>query len=77
MRLVYRLREHAAKTGEDWVIAVADESGDATLVLLPRAVPMLREPTAPPRYLISSSSPLGGAMQGPRRTIEPINSDNW
>jgi hypothetical protein len=42
------------------------EAGDATLVLLPRAVPMLREPTAPPRHLISSSSPLGGATQGPR-----------
>ena len=27
MRLVYRLREHAAETGEDWVIAVADEFG--------------------------------------------------
>ena len=66
MRLVYRLREHAAETGEDWVIAVADESGDATLVLLPRAVPMLREPTAPPRHLISSSSPLGGEGFPPR-----------
>jgi hypothetical protein len=26
MRLAYRLREHAAETGEDWVIAVADET---------------------------------------------------
>jgi hypothetical protein len=25
MRLAYRLREHAAEAGEDWVIAVADE----------------------------------------------------
>jgi hypothetical protein len=48
MRLAYRLREHAAETGEDWVIAVADESGAAPLSVLPSAVPMLREPTAPP-----------------------------
>ena len=48
MRLAYRLREHAAETGEDWVIAVADETGAAPLVVLPHAVPMLREPTAPP-----------------------------
>jgi hypothetical protein len=48
MRLVYRLREYAAETGEDWVIAVADESGAAPLLVLPSAVPMLRAPTAPP-----------------------------
>jgi hypothetical protein len=48
MRLAYRLREHAAETGEDWVIAVADETGAAPLLVLPSAVPMLREPTAPP-----------------------------
>ena len=48
MRLAYRLREHAAETGEDWVIAVADETGAAPLVVLPHAVPMLREPAAPP-----------------------------
>ena len=47
MRLAYRLREHAAETGEDWVIAVADESGAAPLAVLPSAVPMLRQPTAP------------------------------
>jgi hypothetical protein len=35
MRLAYRLREHAAETGEDWVIAVADESGAAPLSVLP------------------------------------------
>ena len=62
MRLVYRLREHAAETGEDWVIAVADESGASPLVLLPRAVPMLREPTAPPR------SPMG---RGVKRRLRP------
>jgi hypothetical protein len=50
MRLAYRLREHAAETGEDWVIAVADEFGAAPLVVLPSAVPMLREPTSPPRF---------------------------
>ena len=44
MRLAYRLREHAAETGEDWVIAVADETGAAPLLVLPHAVPMLREP---------------------------------
>ena len=48
MRLAYRLREHAAETGEDWVIAVADETGAAPLLVLPHAVPMLREPAAPP-----------------------------
>ena len=36
MRLAYRLREHAAETGEDWVIAVADETGAAPLVVLPQ-----------------------------------------
>jgi uncharacterized protein DUF6894 len=48
MRLAYRLREHAAETGEDWVISVADESGAAPLAVLPGAVPMLRQPAAPP-----------------------------
>ena len=48
MRLAYRLREHAAETGEDWVIAVADETGAAQLVVLPSAVPMLREQAARP-----------------------------
>ena len=43
MRLVYRLREHAPETGEDWVIEVSDETGARPLVVLPRAVPMLRE----------------------------------
>ena len=27
MHLVYRLREHAPETGEDWVIEVSDETG--------------------------------------------------
>src|SRR6478672_9347070 len=48
MRLAYRLREHAAETGEDWVIAVADETGAAPLLVLPHAVPMLREPATSP-----------------------------
>ena len=43
MHLVYRLREHAPETGEDWVIEVSDETGARPLVVLPRAVPMLRE----------------------------------
>jgi hypothetical protein len=55
MRLVYRLREHAAETGEDWVLKVADESGAIPLVLLPRSVPMLREAAKP--------SQLGGPLK--------------
>jgi Domain of unknown function (DUF6894) len=51
MRLAYRLREHAAETGEDWMISVADESGAAPLAVLPSAVPMLRKPTVPPEQL--------------------------
>lgn len=47
MRLVYRLRNHAAETGEDWVLEVADESAAVPLVVLPRSVPMLRQPSAP------------------------------
>lgn len=54
MRLAYRLREHAAETGEDWVPKVADESGAIPLVLLPRSVPMLREAAKP--------SQLGGLL---------------
>ena len=42
MRLVYRLREHAAETGEDWVIAVADEFGR----LAARAAPPRRADAA-------------------------------
>jgi hypothetical protein len=42
MHLVYRLREHAGETGDDWVIEVGDEAGAVPLVVLPRAVPMLR-----------------------------------
>ena len=41
MHLVYRLREHAPETEEDWVIEVSDETGARPLVVLPRAVPML------------------------------------
>jgi hypothetical protein len=47
MHLVYRLREHAPETGEDWVIEVSDETGARPLVVLPRAVPMLREARTP------------------------------
>jgi uncharacterized protein DUF6894 len=43
MHLVYRLREHAPEAGEDWVIEVSDETGARPLVVLPRAVPMLRD----------------------------------
>jgi hypothetical protein len=43
MHLVYRLREHAGETSEDWVIEVSDETGARPLVVLPHAVPMLRE----------------------------------
>lgn len=47
MHLVYRLREYAGETGEDWVIQVSDETGAVPLVVLPRAVPMLREARTP------------------------------
>ena len=47
MHLVYRLREHAPETGEDWVIEVSDETGARPLVVLPRAVPMLRATITP------------------------------
>ena len=55
MHLVYRLREHAPEAGEDWVIEVSDETGAVPLVVLPRAVPMLREASKP--------SELGGFSQ--------------
>ena len=55
MHLVYRLREHAPETGEDWVIEVSDETGARPLVVLPRAVPMLRQSLQP--------SLLGGPSQ--------------
>lgn len=67
MRLAYRLREHAAETGEDWVLNVADESGAIPLVLLPRSVPMLRE-AAKPSQLGGTFSNLGeGPGEGMRR----------
>jgi hypothetical protein len=67
MRLAYRLREHAAETGEDWVIAVADETGASPLVVLPSAVPMLRAPTAPPEHLnFLLLSPLGRGVKAPQ-----------
>jgi hypothetical protein len=65
MHLVYRLREHAPEAGEDWVIEVSDETGARPLVVLPRAVPMLRDQTAPCAHS-TSSSPLGGEGFPPR-----------
>ena len=59
MHLVYRLREHAPETGEDWVIEVSDETGARPLVVLPRAVPMLREARSR-QSLGGSLSNLGG-----------------
>jgi hypothetical protein len=59
MHLVYRLREHVAEAGEDWVIEVSDETGARPLVVLPRAVPMLREARTPTE-LGGSLSNLGG-----------------
>ena len=50
MHLVYRLREHAPEAGEDWVIEVSDETGARPLVVLPRAVPMLREAAKPAEF---------------------------
>ncbi len=67
MHLVYRLREHAPETGEDWVIEVSDETGARPLVVLPRAVPMLREATKPAE-LGGSLSNLGG---------DPGEGDPW
>ena len=60
-RPVYRLREHAAKTGEDRVLKVADESGAIPLVLLPRSVPMLRAAAKP-------SQPSGAPLKFSRRS---------
>ena len=38
------------------MIAVADETGAAPLVVLPSAVPMLREPAAPPERISAEPS---------------------
>ena len=65
MRLAYRLREHAAETGEDWVIAVADETGAAPLLVLPHAVPMLREPATPPEQWAERRPLLLRGVVGP------------
>ena len=65
MRLAYRLRGHAAETGEDWVIAVADETGTAPLVVLPYAVPMLRESAAPREPLAERKLLLLRGVVGP------------
>jgi hypothetical protein len=85
MRLAYRLREHAAETGEDWVIAVADETGASPLAVLPSAVPMLRAPAAPPEHLnflllspwgrglsatILRSKSFGGKGEGERESVK-------
>ena len=65
IRLAYRLREHSAETGEDWVIAVADETGAAPLVVLPSAVPMLREPATPPEQWAERRPLLLRGVVGP------------
>ena len=65
MRLAYRLREHAAETGEDWVIAVADETGAAPLLVLPHAVPMLREPATSPEQWAERRPLLLRGVVGP------------
>jgi hypothetical protein len=64
-RLAYRLREHSAETGEDWVIAVADETGAAPLVVLPSAVPMLREPPRRRSKWQSASRYFFAVLSGP------------
>ena len=64
MRLAYRLREQAAETGEDWVIAVADETGAAPLVVLPSAVPMLRRPRRRSKWQ-SASRYFFAVLSGP------------
>jgi hypothetical protein len=66
MHLVYRLREHAAETGEDWVIEVTEESGAVPLVVLPRSVPMLRQPSAPPSFRLGHT----GASRYPAREAQ-------
>lgn len=66
MRLVYRLREHAPETGEDWVIEVSDETGASPLVVLPRAVPMLRQSYQPPQLGGSLSNSGGDRGEGGR-----------
>jgi Domain of unknown function (DUF6894) len=64
MHIVYRLRTHAAETGEDWVIEVSDETGAVPLVVLPRAVPMLREAAKPPERGGSLSNSGGDPGEG-------------
>ena len=64
MHLVYRLREHAPETGEDWVIEVSDETGARPLVVLPRAVPMLREARTPAELGGSLSNSGGDPGEG-------------
>ena len=71
MHLVYRLREHAPETGEDWVIEVSDETGARPLVVLPRAVPMLREATKPAELGGSLSNSGGDPGEGDPAKLEP------
>jgi hypothetical protein len=72
MHLVYRLREHVAEAGEDWVIEVSDETGARPLVVLPHAVPMLREARTPTE-LGGSLSNLGGDQgEGGRGTANSL-----
>jgi hypothetical protein len=63
MHLVYRLREHAPETGEDWVIEVSDELGARPLVVLPRAVPMLREARTPSEFVIPAHAGIQRAKR--------------
>ena len=65
MHLVYRLREHAPERGEDWVIEVSDETGARPLVVLPRAVPMLREARTPAEFVI----PVHAGIQRAKRKM--------
>ena len=83
MHLVYRLREHAPETGEDWVIEVSDETGARPLVVLPRAVPMLRA-TITPAELWGGPSQIWEGIQvsgivGPAKSlaIPLIFSSYW
>ena len=68
MHLVYRLREHAPETGEDWVVEVSDETGARPLVVLPHAVPMLREAKKPAEFGGSLSNSGGVPSEGDRGT---------
>ena len=69
MHLVYRLREHEGETGEDWVIEVSDEAGAVPLVVLPSAVPMLRESSKPSQL---GGAPLKSPLAGERLPLRAV-----